>query len=258
MKAKQASEATSLEQILIIWHLFDSFPMETMTKAWLLKNSKNPRQRSVEQMRLHRQRFGASGNCFDLAIWLLGHLKDAGLNTYYVGNNLGNQKAHVGMVAMGDSGDRYLCDLGDLWIKPVNLDIAIVNEPGYFTGARISVHIESEVAQVLYERSNCKTSRQLYSLTPIPENEFLDAAHISQNTLSRPLIETRVYRSNEVIHWEFENNRSFFSSMDGLQEEPQLNTQAEWSQRIHKMTGMDPRYVSECFDAFNEISGEKV
>jgi hypothetical protein len=104
---------TLTNRILKIWHQFDAFPMETLTKAWLLRNSENPKQRSIEQMQSHRQRFGASGNCFDLAIWLLNRFRSAGLHAYFIGSNLGNQKAHVAVVAIGDRGQRYLCDLGD-------------------------------------------------------------------------------------------------------------------------------------------------
>ena len=60
--------------ILKVWRRFNGFPMETLTKAWRLKHRPGARQRSVSEMAKHRETTGASGNCFDLAIWLLDDL----------------------------------------------------------------------------------------------------------------------------------------------------------------------------------------
>lgn len=65
-----------------IWHRFDSFPMVTITKTWHLKKLKNPKQRAVEEMYEHHLRFGASGNCFDLAIWLMDEFRKTGIEAY--------------------------------------------------------------------------------------------------------------------------------------------------------------------------------
>jgi hypothetical protein len=144
------------KEILNIWHRFDSFPMETITKAWYLKNKKYPKQRTVNEMNDHRFRYGASGNCFDLAIWLMSELKKSGIEACFIGEELGTTNAHVGVVAFGSSGERFLCDLGDLWIQPVSLDAKIINEPHFFTGAHISLENENDIVRVEYLRINGK------------------------------------------------------------------------------------------------------
>lgn len=127
-------ELNAPHEILAVWKRFDPFPMETITKAWLLKHFPSKGQRTVEEMIDHRSKTQASGNCFDLAIWLIHEFKLAALDAYAVGENLGTPEAHVGVIAHDRAGRRYLCDLGDLWIQPIAID-----EPsealhfGYFT-----------------------------------------------------------------------------------------------------------------------------
>lgn len=90
-------------QILTVWHKFDAFPMETLTKAWYYDQS-SVRQRSVEEMKEHRERFGTSGNCFDLAIWLIDEFKRAGIEAYGLGEGLGTEEAHAAVCALDEQG----------------------------------------------------------------------------------------------------------------------------------------------------------
>lgn len=97
--------------------------METLTKLWFYnENNNNNKQRNVSLMREHRSKYGLSGNCFDLAIWLLDEFKNDGITAYPVGHNLNSKDAHVAVIALDVSGSRYLCDLGDQWINPILVD----------------------------------------------------------------------------------------------------------------------------------------
>ncbi|MGD6870938.1 hypothetical protein ACQCU1_01940 [Sutcliffiella horikoshii] len=59
-----------------IWDKFSTFPMETLTKLWVYHAQVNkPKQRSVSQMKEDRERFGVTGNCYDLAFSFWMHLK---------------------------------------------------------------------------------------------------------------------------------------------------------------------------------------
>ncbi|WP_052487678.1 GNAT family N-acetyltransferase [Gordoniibacillus kamchatkensis] len=109
-------------EILKVWRLFDHHPMETLTKAWCFSCSPEPRQRSVAQMKEHRLQYGTSGNCFDLALWLIEEYKREGITAYAIGHDLCTPKAHVAVVAINERGERFFCDLGDQWIEPIWID----------------------------------------------------------------------------------------------------------------------------------------
>lgn len=83
------------ESILTTWIKFDSFPMETLTKAWFYKQGTRKKQRDVALMKEHRNKYGLSGNCFDLAIWLLDEFQKDGIQAYPIGHNLNTEHAHV-------------------------------------------------------------------------------------------------------------------------------------------------------------------
>lgn len=233
--------------ITSIWKKFDDFPMETLTKAWVLKNSPNVGQRDVADMEAHRAKTGASGNCFDLAIWLLHEFEQAGVPAYAVGEFLGTPEAHVGVIAVDKEDQRFLCDLGDLWIQPIGIDGPSENlHPGFFSGARVKVTNVGKQLNVEYHRSNEKMSHQSYDLTPISKASLKEAGGVSQRNLSRPLVEMRLNENGETIHWEFDSENSFFSRSRGLEKEVPCLTDAEWAQRIASKTGMQAGYVLEC------------
>ncbi|WP_232336768.1 hypothetical protein [Planococcus lenghuensis] len=77
------------EEILTAWNQFSDFPMETLTKAWYFAKSGEVKQRPVALMKEHQAQFGASGNCFDLAIWLLDEFQKAGVEAYSIGDGSG-------------------------------------------------------------------------------------------------------------------------------------------------------------------------
>ncbi|WP_239984524.1 hypothetical protein [Lentibacillus sediminis] len=104
------------------WHKFDNFPMEILSKLWVFNQEKEGSQRDVSLMKEHRQRYGLSGNCFDLTIWLLDELGKNGVEAYPIGHDLNTEDAHVAVIALDEIGNRYLCDLGDQWIVPVLID----------------------------------------------------------------------------------------------------------------------------------------
>lgn len=241
--------------LLQVWKRFDDFPMETLTKAWFLKRHPQQGQRSVEEMSRHRQKTGASGNCFDLAIWLIYEFERAGISSYAVGEHLGTSQAHVGVIALDKDGRRFLCDLGDLWIQPLAIDRPSTDlQSGYFTGARIGLTQTLNQLAISYHRSNGKISHQTYDLSPITKHQLKEAGDISQRTLSPPLVEMRLYEKDETLHWEFDNFASFSSRLRGLEKEDPCSSVDAWSERISVRTGMSSSYVSECLRAYEELA----
>lgn len=97
-----------------------SIPMETFTKGWWwLQCGGQARQRTVAEMAVHRERYGAGGNCFDLAYWLLDLARAAGIAARPIGHDLESWEAHAALLLTDDAGDEYLCDPGDLWLRPI-------------------------------------------------------------------------------------------------------------------------------------------
>lgn len=68
------------ESILKTWRKFNAFPMETLTKVWFYDKANGKKQRDVTLMQEHREQYGMSGNCFDLALWLLDEFNKDGWN----------------------------------------------------------------------------------------------------------------------------------------------------------------------------------
>ena len=247
------------KEILEIWQRFDAFPMETLTKAWHLRFRPSMGQRSVEQMKEHRAKTGASGNCFDLAIWLRHEFQQSGVESYFIAEQNSGPPDHVAVIALDTQGRRFLCDLGDLWIQPILVDppsgeSGPVPLPGFFTGARVCLHLEENTLRAQYLRSQGKASEQFYDLTPLKEDQFREAAEECQRSLSRPLVEMRQWLDAEVVHWEFDRYRSFVSSLAGLHTEDPAPDAPAWASRIAKNTGMEAGYVLECLNAFEELS----
>lgn len=245
------------EQIMTVWKTFDDFPMETLTKAWYF-NKAQKKQREVALMKEHRAQYGITGNCFDLAYWLLDEFKRSGVKAYPIGHDLHTEDAHVAVVAVDERGRRYLCDLGDQWIQPVLIDSECEdysNEKldGFFPGARIQVSPHDEQLTVLYERPNGKVSKQVYDTRVVEMGEFKRAAEHSQHLIKPvPLLECRVPFKEETAHWEFYNWRSFMSTTAGLYNERDLTSIEEWTARIHKRTGYDELFVLEVLEIYNK------
>ncbi len=230
--------------ILSIWKQFDSFPMETLTKAWVLKNKPHLGQRDVAEMKSHREKTGASGNCFDLAIWLLHEFEQAAIPAYAVGDFMGTPEAHVGVIAVDGEGQRFLCDLGDQWIQPIAVDLQSDQlHEGFFAGAKVKLATEGRRLNVDYHRPGGKVSHQTYDLSPVSKADLLEAGEVSQKNLSPPLVEMRLVENGETIHWEFDKYKSCLSRMSGLENEEPCITDEAWAQRIALRTGANASYV---------------
>lgn len=241
--------------ILDTWQKFNDFPMETLTKVWVYSNGSNQKQRDVSLMREHREQYGMTGNCFDLAIWLLDQFKMDGVEAYPIGQNLETVDAHVAIIAISEEGNRYLCDLGDQWLNPILIDTHsedFSNEKieGFFPAAKIQVIASKPNIEILYHRPNGKVSKQIYNTQPIEMSYFLQAAEYSQNLIKpRPLLECRIPYKNEVAHWEFCNWESFLNTSEGLFIEPKLKKLEEWVEKLNQKTGYSKDIL---FDVLNK------
>ena len=160
------------ESILKTWKKFDDFPMETFTKMWFYHMSNSKKQRDVSIMREHREQYGITGNCFDLALWLLDEFKKDGIKAYPIGYGLNTDDAHAAVIAVNENGKRYLCDLGDQWLQPILIDSDsedYTNEKlrGFFPAAEVQVQPTEMGVEILYNRPQGKLSRQWYPTKPI-------------------------------------------------------------------------------------------
>lgn len=244
------------QSILSAWRKFDLFPMETLTKAWYFQRNTKRKQREVSLMKEHREQYGISGNCFDLAIWLLDEFQKEGIRAYPIGHDLGTDHAHVAIIAQDDHGRRYLCDLGDQWLQPILIDkhhIEFTEEKLrlFFPAADIQVNSREGEVEILYHRPNGKISKQAYDTAPIGQAEFLQAAEFSQNLLKpRPLLECRTPYKSEIAHWEFYNWESFLSTTEGIFHDPQRERIEDWAPLLHEKTGYDIQFLIEALALF--------
>ncbi|RHW43316.1 hypothetical protein D1B31_01205 [Neobacillus notoginsengisoli] len=239
------------ESILKTWEKFNAFPMETLTKAWFFRKGTDKKQRDVSLMREHREQYGMSGNCFDLALWLLDEFKKDGVEAYPAGSDLDSEDAHVAVVAINENGHRYLCDLGDQWITPILIDTyseEYTNEKlrGFFPGAEVQVRDHEMGIEIVYHRPNGKVSKQIYHTNPIEMNDFLMAAEFCQNLIHPiPLVECRVPYKSETAHWEFYNWESFLSTSEGLMMEAKIEKVEDWADRIYQKTGYNKEILMD-------------
>ncbi|MDM5317231.1 hypothetical protein QUF49_14575 [Fictibacillus sp. b24] len=244
------------KEILKTWRKFDDFPMETLTKAWYFHKGASIKQREVSLMKEHRNQYGITGNCFDLAIWLLDEFRQDGITAFPIGSQFHTEHAHVAVVALDDQGNRFLCDLGDQWLRPLLVetqreDYTKDRLRGFFPGAEIQVQPENnDTVEILYHRPNGKTSKQVFDLNPIEMNDFLRGAEYSQNLIgSKPLFECRVPHNGETAHWEFYNWESFLSTNDGLHKEDQTEAISHWVDVIHQKANYNKGFL---FDALSK------
>lgn len=246
------------QEILSVWNRFNSFPLETFTKAWFWEQSDGVKQRSVELMKQHRELYGSSGNCFDLSIWLLHEFSKEGIEAYAIGSNLKTPEAHVAVIAIGENGNRYLCDLGDQWISPILID-SCSNEfkegfmTGFFPAASVKIETNKSQSTVTYLRPNGKKTKQKYSIEPLTLSELLEAGEHSQNLLRKPLGQMRVRDNDEVKYWEFDRWTSFLGTNQGLTYEEKLLTNEEWTERIHDRTGISKDIILKALNVYSKV-----
>jgi hypothetical protein len=247
------------ESILKTWTKFHDFPMETLTKVWFYYQGSVKKQRDVSLMREHREQFGMSGNCFDLALWLLDEFKRDGVEAYPVGHNLNSDEAHVAVVALNEKGDQFLCDLGDQWLNPILIDTKspdYTNEKldGFFPAARVQVQAHPSGTEIHYHRPNGKVSKQVFQTERIDMDTFLKAAELSQHLIkNHPLLECRIPCKSEIAHWEFYNWESFLSTTEGLMKDLKLETVEEWAERIHGKTGYNKAILIDILEYYRSI-----
>jgi hypothetical protein len=252
------------ESILKTWEKFNDFPMETLTKLWFYNQGSMKKQRDVPLLREHREQFGMSGNCFDLALWLLDEFKKDGVKAYPVGHNLNSEDAHVAVIALNEKGERFLCDLGDQWLNPILIDtdsIDYSNEKvsGFFPAAEVQVQNHPSGTEILYHRPNGKVSKQVFQTQPIEMDMFLKAADHSQHMINpNPLLECRTPYKSEIAHWEFYNWDSFLSTTEGLLKEPKVEMIEEWAERIHGKTKYNKEVLIDILGRYKFIQTEKI
>lgn len=232
--------------------------METFTKGWWHRHCGGaPRQRTVAEMREHRQTYGAGGNCFDLAVWLHHDLQAAGISARIVGHDLCTPDAHVGVIATDTAGSEYLCDPGDQWLQPILIS---TDSPafsgdwhtGFYPGREVQVARTAGHLHVQYRRPNGKIGRQSYDLRPLSEEEIRQACHFSQNLLRRPVCEVlRPHpETGSVEKWEYDNRTSFWNLAGGLVYEEPCDTSAAWAARISANTGLTVELIMAAFAVY--------
>ncbi|MFI8685731.1 hypothetical protein [Rossellomorea sp. NPDC077527] len=247
------------DSILKTWEKFKDFPMETLTKVWFYNGGTAKKQRDVSLMREHREQFGMSGNCFDLALWLLDEFKRDGVEAYPVGHNLNSKDAHAAVIALNEKGERFLCDLGDQWLNPILIDTKspdYSNETlsGFFPAAKVQVQAQPSDTEIRYHRPNGKVSKQIFQTDPVDRDVFLSAAEHSQHLIKpHPLLECRIPYKTEIAHWEFYNWESFLSTTEGLMKDSKLGTVEEWAERIHGKTSYDKAVLIEILEHYRRI-----
>ena len=210
-------------------------------------------------MREHREQFGMSGNCFDLALWLLDEFKRDGVEAYPVGHNLHSEEAHAAVIALNERGERFICDLGDQWLNPILIDTKspdYTNEKldGFFPAAKVQVQDHPSGTEIYYHRPNGKVSTQVFQIERIDMATFLKAAEHSQHMIkNHPLLECRIPYQSETAHWEFCHWESFLSTTKGLIKESKLDTVEDWAERIYGKTGYNKTILIEILEHYKSI-----
>lgn len=253
--SRPAPSAPLPKALLSVWRQFDALPMETLTKAWLASLHGAAWQRSVAEMRQHHAHYGTAGNCFDLARWLMADLVARGIEAWGIGHDVWAKEAHVAVVAhLG--GARYLCDLGDMWLLPAPLDRPWAQpESGWFPAARVQLEHDDRWCRVTYHRPGGKVSHQAYDLTPLDDGVLCQAGELSQQRLSAPLVEVRLWDRAQPAHWEFSDWRSWLSTDEGLEPDPPLGNDGAWAGRIAGRTGIHPTIAAAALRRYREGSG---
>ena len=234
------------QEILHVWRSFDEMCMETLTKVWCHKHQQS-QPRTVAAMEADFRSHGACGNCFDLAQWLSHRFDEAGIESYKVSNNILSRDAHVAVIAIDRQGHHYLCDLGDMWLMPVRVDLPTTQLlGGYFPAAKIEVQPSTHHLSILYHRPNGQCAQQSYDLSPIDDETWAFAAKQNHQYLAQLLVECRDISAQ--AHWEFTAYTSQWSTVDGLCQEVDCQSLVDWARRIGVRTMMDVDFVLTCLE----------
>lgn len=231
--------------------------METLTKAWwLARCGGRPRQRTVAEMREHRRRYGTGGNCFDLAVWLICELADAGVSARAIGHDLETHDAHIAVLAQS-GGDRFLCDLGDQWLQPIGIGTAVAAfasdwHAGFFPGATVRTVSGERDLRVHYRFPNGHEMEQAYDLAVVDGRALERACQHSQGLLRYPLVEMAGTdpETGESGAWEFDRYRSFWRLPSGRRLEPPCASREEWAARIVGRTAMAAEVIEAALEMY--------
>lgn len=249
------------KEIVDMWKKFDDKPMDTLMKLWWSKQIGGGGQRSVLLIKEHFEQYGVAGNCVDLSLWLIKELRDAGIEAYGITDDVHAERAHIAVVAIDKRGHRYLCDLGDQWIQPINLDSDDRNKEewfeGFFPAAKVMLETEGNKTSIIYQRSNGKTSRSVYDTTPLDNGLLWEISERVQTVCRKqPLVEVLLPLEGEVVHWEFDAWKSFLSTSQELVKEDSNLDLSEGVDRIHFRTGMDKGFLLEALRFYMEMVEE--
>lgn len=200
-------------------------------------------------MRTHRKSFRTGGNCFDLVLWLIAELAEAGIAARPVGHDLETPDAHIAVVAQAD-GISYLCDLGDQWLQPVLIDpgspaFSTGWLAGFFPAAEIRVEPAEQELRVFYRFPDGRENAQAYSLAALDADTLACACRHSQGLLRKPMVEilARHPETGEQGAWEFDRFRSFWRLSSGRRFEADCEDLTGWVERIAARSGMSPEVV---------------
>lgn len=181
------------------------------------------------------------------------------MKSYAIAQGLFTSKAHIAVIAVNYEGFKFLCDLGDQWIQPILIDPESVDfteeqTDGFFPAARTKVKVHSNEVEISYIRSNGKERKQRYDLSLIDDKELLTAEGHSQNLLRHPLVERRLFLTNEIQHWEFDRWNSFISTNNGLILESKLDEMEEWIDRIHTRTNINKSIIRIALEVYTQTN----
>jgi hypothetical protein len=237
-----------------VWERFANVPCETFTKGWWFRSCRGtPAQRTVSQMREHRLAYGAGGNCFDLAFWLLHDLRAHALAARIISRDLLQYDAHVA-VLVETEGAEFLCDLGDLWLRPVRVTSDPAWLDGYVAGRSIRVRSTNEQLEIDCRNAAGEIHVERYDQTLVDDEQFLRACNQSQRLLRRPFCQMlRLHRAYGRQLWGYDRGATYVVGDDGVfHYEPPCKTRAESVARIAAVTGLTLPLIEEGFTAYDE------
>ena len=238
------------KEILAVWGKFDDKPMDTLMKLWWSKQSGGGAQRPVSLIKEHFEQYGVAGNCVDLSLWLIEEFRATGIEAYGITDDVDAERAHIAVIAIDCKGHRYLCDLGDQWIQPIAVDAERVNHQdyvkGFFPAAKVKLLTERYKTTISYQRPNGKISTSEYDMTPLDDHLlWVISERVQKVFRKKPLVEIRLPLEEEIVHWEFDNWRSFLSTSQKLHAEDSNLNLEEWIQRINSRTGMKEEFLRD-------------